>query len=61
MKDYYIYTRKEENNEFKIFIRLPPKSKYNTRIQDIFYSIIINENYPEEPPLLQCLTDVNYF
>ena len=39
-------------------MRLPQDSKLNSRLQEIYYLITINENYPQKPPLLQCLTDV---
>jgi hypothetical protein len=40
-------------------VRLPQDSKLNSRLQEIYYLITINENYPQKPPFLQCLTDVN--
>ncbi len=59
LKQYYIYTRfNEKVNEFKIFIKLLPKTKINPREYEIYFLITINKEYPQKPPILQCLSNV---
>ena len=62
LKQYYIYTRfNKKKNELKIFIKLIPKSKVNPRENEIYFLITLNEEYPQKPPILQCLTNVIYY
>ena len=59
LKQYYIYTRFNQlKHEFKIYVKLVPKSKVNPRENEIYFLITLNEEYPQKPPLLQCISNV---
>lgn len=54
-----IYTKLYlKTTEFQIFYKLLPNSKLNKRECEIYFLLIIKENFPEKPPTLTCLSDV---
>ncbi len=56
---HYIYTRYDEKNyTFKIFVKLIKNTKINDRPYDIFFLITINKEFPDKPPIVNCLSDV---
>ena len=58
--EFYIYTKYYDNDKiFKIFVSLLRQTKINNREMNINFVIIINDGYPNKPPLVFCLTDVN--
>ena len=58
--EFYIYIKYYENYKIlKIFVSLLRQTKINYREMNINFVIIINEEYPNKPPLVFCLTDVN--
>ena len=58
--EFYIYIKYYENDKIlKIFVSLLRQTKINYREMNINFVIIINEEYPNKPPLVFCLTDVN--
>ena len=58
-KEIMIYTKLYlKSSQFQIFYKLLPNSTLNKREYEIYFLIIIKENFPEKPPTLTCLTDV---
>ena len=54
-----IYTKLYlKSTEFQIFYKLLPNTKLNKRECEIYFLIIVKENFPEKPPTLTCLSDV---
>ena len=59
--DFYVYTKYSEKDRIlKIFVSLLKETKINYREMNINFLIILNEEYPNKPPMVFCLTDVNY-
>ena len=58
-KQYYINIKSNKlTQEFYIFVKLYANTKINSKNFDIYFLIIINENYPGIAPIVLCLTDV---
>jgi hypothetical protein len=59
--DFYVYTKYSQKDRIlKIFVSLNKDSKINSREMTINFLIIVNEGFPNKPPLVFCLTDVNH-
>lgn len=59
--EFYVYTKYSEKERFlKIFATLLKGSKINYREMNINFLITINEEFPNKPPMVFCLTDVHY-
>lgn len=59
--EFYVYTKYSEKERFlKIFVTLLKGSKINYREMNINFLITINEEFPNKPPMVFCLTDVHY-
>ena len=59
LKEYYIYNRYDKKNFiFKIFVKLFKNTTLNNRKYDIYFVIIINKEFPDKPPIVNCLSDV---
>ena len=61
--EFYVYTKYNENENdrtFKIFVSLLKETKINYREMNINFLITINEEFPDKPPMVFCLTDVNH-
>ena len=59
--EFYVYTKYSEKDRIlKIFVSLLKETKINYREMNINFLIIINEEFPNKPPMVLCLTDVNY-
>ena len=46
-------------NILKLFIILLKNTKYNKKDIDITFLIVVKEDYPNSPPLIYCLTELN--
>ena len=58
--DFYVYTKYSEKDRIlKIFVSLLKNTQINYREMNINFLIIVNEEYPNKPPMVFCLTDVN--
>ena len=58
--EYYSYIKYNEiEREIKIFFKFYPNTKLNKREKEIYFIIIINEEYPQKAPIVQCIYDVN--
>ncbi len=58
-KQYYINIKPNNlTQEFYIFVKLYANTKINSKNFDIYFLMIINENYPGIAPIVLCLTDV---
>jgi len=58
--DYYVYTKYSKKDRIlQIYVSLPKESKINSRETTINFLIIVNEEFPNKPPLVFCFTDVN--
>ncbi len=61
--EFYVYTKyteKEDNRTFKVFVTLQKETSINYREMNINFLIIINEEFPNKPPMVFCFTDVNH-
>jgi hypothetical protein len=59
--DFFIYTKfSKKDRILQIFVSLTKESKINSREMTINFLIIVNEGFPNKPPLVFCLTDVNH-
>lgn len=57
---FYIYFRFfEEKRIFRIFVTLLNDTKINYREMDITFQIVVTADYPERPPIVNCLTTFN--
>lgn len=62
ISDFYIHTKYNNKQRiFKIFVTLLRESKINSRDSNINFLLTINEKFPESPPMVFCLSDVNQF
>jgi hypothetical protein len=60
--EFYVYTKySEKDKTLKIFVCLLKETKINNREMNINFLIIINEEFPNKPPMVFCLTDVNIY
>jgi hypothetical protein len=58
--DFYVYTKYSQKDRIlKIFVSLNRASSINHREMNINFLMIVNEEFPNKPPLIFCLTDVN--
>ena len=58
---FYVYTKYSKKDRIlQIFISLPKESKINSLEVTINFLLIVNEEFPNKPPLVFCLTDVNH-
>ena len=58
--DFYVYTKYSKKDRIlQIYVSLAKESKINSREMAINFLIIINEEFPNKPPLVFCFTDVN--
>lgn len=58
--DFYVHTKYSQKDRIlKIFVSLNRGSTINHREMNINFLMIINEEFPNKPPLVFCLTDVN--
>ena len=59
--DFYVYTKYSKKDRIlKIYVSLAKESKINSREMTINFLIIVNEEFPNKPPLVFCFTDVNH-
>jgi uncharacterized membrane protein len=57
---FYIYTKYSKKDRIlQIYVSLTKDSKINSREMSINFLIIVNEEFPNKPPFVFCLTDVN--
>ena len=57
--DYFVFSKYSKNDRIlNIFVTLTKKTKINSRISDINFIIVINEEYPNKAPMIFCLSDV---
>jgi hypothetical protein len=58
--DFYVHTKYSQIDRIlKIFVCLNRASSINHREMNINFLMIVNEEFPNKPPLVFCLTDVN--
>ena len=58
--EFYVYTKYSEKDRFfKIFVSLLKETKINYRAMNINFMMTINEEFPNKPPMVYCMTDVN--
>ena len=58
--NFYVYTKfSEKDRILKIFVSLLKNTQINYREMNINFLILITEEYPNNPPMVFCLTDVN--
>ena len=58
--DFYIYTKYSQKDRIlKIFVCLNRGSSINHREMNINFLMIVNEEFPNKPPLVFCSSDVN--
>ena len=58
--DFYVYTKYSKKDRIlQIYVSLAKESKINSREMTINFLIIVNEEFPNKPPLVFCFTDVN--
>lgn len=58
--DFYIYTKYSQKDRIlKIFVCLNRGSSINHREMNINFLMTVNEEFPNKPPLVFCLSDVN--
>lgn len=59
ISDFIINTKyNHKTRVLKIFVTLEKESKINPRENNITFNIIINEKFPEKPPMVFCISDV---
>ena len=59
--EFYVYTKYSEKDRIlKIFVSLLKETKINYREMNINFLIILNEEFPNKPPMVFCFTDVNF-
>ncbi len=57
--DYFLFSKYSKKDRIlNIFITLTKKTKINDRKNNIDFTIVINEEYPNKAPMVFCLSDV---
>ena len=57
--DYFVFSKYSKDNKIlNIFVTLTKKTKINDRKNNIDFTIVINEEYPNKAPMVFCLSDV---
>jgi hypothetical protein len=57
--EIFIYTKLYlKTSEFLVFYKLLPNTSLNKYNSEIYFLLVIKENFPEKPPILTCLSDV---
>ena len=48
----------EKNRKIRLFVTLPDDTDTNNKDSEIDFLILVNEEYPEKPPMVFCLSSV---